>query len=99
MGVNLGFDAPSSQVVALALRHAILPKKYGVEYQIHCDWGTFGLPEYFFTDGVKDFRSSHLEEIASQLGFVRKLRDRPSEGGIVERPFRTLNQSLFSTLP
>jgi putative transposase len=26
-------------------------------------------------------------------------RDRPSEGGIVERPFKTLNQSLFSTLP
>ena len=107
MGVNLGFDAPSSQVVALALRHAILPKKYGVEYKLHCDWGTFGLPEYLFTDGGKDFRSSHLEEIATQLGFVRKLRaprsgslrDRPSEGGIVERPFRTLNQSLFSTLP
>ncbi|ELS02928.1 Mu transposase/integrase [Xenococcus sp. PCC 7305] len=99
MGVNLGFDAPSSQVVALALRHAILPKKYGVEYQLHCDWGTFGLPEYLFTDGGKDFRSSHLEEIASQLGFVRKLRDRPSEGGIVERPFKTLNQSLFLTLP
>ena len=99
MGINLGFDAPSSQVVALALRHAILPKKYGVEYQLHCDWGTFGLSEYFFTDGGKDFRSNHLEEIASQLGFVRKLRDRPSEGGIVERPFKTLNQSLFSTLP
>ena len=99
MGINLGFDAPSSQVVALALRHAILPKKYGIEYQLHCDWGTFGLPEYLFTDGGKDFRSSHLEEIATQLGFVRKLRDRPSEGGIVERPFKTLNQSLFSTLP
>ncbi|MGK7894412.1 MAG: Mu transposase C-terminal domain-containing protein [Xenococcus sp. (in: cyanobacteria)] len=99
MGVNLGFDAPSSQVVALALRHAILPKKYGVEYKLHCDWGTFGLPEYLFTDGGKDFLSNHLEEIATQLGFVRKLRDRPSEGGIVERPFKTLNQSLFSTLP
>ncbi len=98
MGINLGFDAPSSQVVALALRHAILPKQYGVEYDLNCDWGTFGLPEYLFTDGGKDFRSSHLEEIASQLGFVRKLRDRPSEGGIVERPFRTLNQSFFSTL-
>jgi putative transposase len=30
---------------------------------------------------------------------IRKLRDRPSEGGIVERPFKTLNQYLFSTLP
>ena len=50
-------------------------------------------------DGGKDFRSNHLAEIGVQLGFICKLRDRPSEGGIVERPFKTLNQSLFSTLP
>jgi putative transposase len=31
VGINIGFDAPSSQVVSLALRHAILPKKYGEE--------------------------------------------------------------------
>jgi putative transposase len=66
---------------------------------LHCDWGTFGLPQYLFTDGGKDFRSNHLSEIASQLGFVLKLRDRPSEGGIVERPFGTLNTGLLSTLP
>ncbi len=99
MGINLGFDAPSSLVVALALRHSILPKNYNPDFQLHCDWGTFGLPECLFTDGGKDFRSNHLEEITTQLGFIRKLRDRPSEGGIVERPFKTLNQSLFSTLP
>jgi putative transposase len=99
MGINLGFDAPSSQVVALALRHAILPKQYGEEYKLNCEWGTYGLPSYLFTDGGKDFRSNHLAEISTQLGFVLKLRDRPSEGGIVERPFKTLNQSLFSTLP
>lgn len=34
-----------------------------------------------------------------QLGFVCHLRDRPSEGGIVERPFGTLNTEVFSTLP
>ncbi|QUS60550.1 Mu transposase C-terminal domain-containing protein [Synechocystis sp. PCC 7338] len=99
VGINIGFDAPSSQVVALALRHAVLPKQYGAEYKLHCDWGTLGLPQYLFTDGGKDFCSNHLSEIASQLGFVLKLRHRPSEGGIVERPFGTLNTSLFSTLP
>ncbi|BAQ60391.1 Tn552 transposase [Geminocystis sp. NIES-3708] len=99
VGVNIGFDAPSSNVVGLALRHAILPKHYPEEYRLNCEWGTYGLPQYLFTDGGKDFRSNHLEEIATQLGFVLKLRDRPSEGGIVERPFKTLNQSLFSTLP
>ncbi|MBD2665615.1 integrase, catalytic region [Richelia sinica FACHB-800] len=99
MGINLGFDAPSSQVVALALRHAILPKKYGAEYGLHEEWGTYGKPEHFFTDGGKDFRSNHLQQIGVQLGFVCHLRDRPSEGGIVERPFGTLNTDLFSTLP
>ncbi len=99
VGINLGFDAPSSQVVALAIRHAILQKNYAEEYKLNCEWGTLGTPKYLFTDGGKDFRSNHLAEIASQLGFVLKLRDRPSEGGIVERPFKTFNQSLFSTLP
>ncbi|UNU24242.1 Mu transposase C-terminal domain-containing protein [Microcoleus vaginatus] len=99
LGINLGFDAPSSQVVALALRHAILPKQYGAEYGLHCEWGTYGKPEHFYTDGGKDFRSEHLQQIGAQLGFVCHLRDRPSEGGIVERPFGTLNTELFSTLP
>jgi putative transposase len=99
MGFNLGFDAPSSDLVALALRHAILPKRYGPEYKLHCEWGSYGKPEHFYTDGGKDFRSNHLNQIAVQLGFVGHLRDRPSEGGIVERPFKTFNDQLFSTLP
>jgi putative transposase len=99
MGINLGFDAPSSQVVALALRHAILPKKYGAEYKLNCEWGTYGKPQHFYTDGGKDFRSNHVQQIGVNLGFICHLRDRPSEGGIVERPFRTLNEQLFSTLP
>ncbi|MBN3926325.1 Mu transposase C-terminal domain-containing protein [Nostoc sp. NMS4] len=106
MGINLGYDAPSSQVVALALRHAILPKQYGSEYGLNEEWGTSGLPQHFYTDGGKDFRSNHLQQIGVQLGFVCHLRVseaalkelRPSEGGSVERPFKTLNTELFSTL-
>ena len=99
VGINLGFDAPSSQVVTLALRHAILPKNYSQEYELHEEWGTYGLPQHFYTDGGKDFRSNHLNQIGVQLGFVCHLRDRPSEGGIVERPFKTFNTEVFSTLP
>jgi putative transposase len=55
MEIRLGFDAPSSDVVALALRHAILPKQYESEYKLHCDWGTYGKPEYFYTDGARIF--------------------------------------------
>ncbi len=85
--------------MALALRDAILPQHYSAEYKLHCEWGTYGKPEHFYTDGGKDFRSNHLQQVAVNLGFVCHLRDRPSEGGIVERPFRTFNDQLFSTLP
>jgi putative transposase len=96
MGINLGFDAPSSQVVALALRHAVLPKQYGAEFKLHCQWETYGVPENLFTDGGKDFKSDHLRQIAFQLGFERHLRARPSEGGIEERGFGTLNTDFLS---
>lgn len=99
MGINLGFATWNSQVVALALRHAILPKQYGPEYELHEEWGTYGQPKYFYTDGGSDFNSKHLKQIGVQLDFSCDLRDRPSEGGIVERPFGTLNTDLFSSLP
>lgn len=98
MGMHLGFDAPSSLVVALAMRHAVLAKKYPSEYKLHCEWGTFGIPENLFTDGGKDFRSGHLKQIGFQLGFECHLRDRPSEGGIEERSFGTINTDFLSGL-
>jgi putative transposase len=96
MGIHLGFDAPSSQVVALALRQAILPKSYTSEYKLHKEWGTYGIPESLFTDGGKDFRSQHLKQISIQLGIELHLRDRPSEGGIEERSFGTINTDFLS---
>jgi len=99
VGFRLGFSAPSSQVVALALRNAILPKRYGTEYELRSKWSAYGVPKYVYTDGGKDFRSRHLVEwIADQLGFEPILRSRPSEGGIVERPFRTFS-GLLSEMP
>lgn len=99
MGMHIGFDAPSAQVVCLALRHAILPKRYPVSYDLQRDWGTYGLPQYLYTDGGKDFRSKHLEQVTLTLGIVPCLRRRPSDGGIVERPFGTFNTELLSGLP
>jgi putative transposase len=59
MGINLGFDVPNSQVVSLASRHVILLKSYGSEYKLLCEWGTYGNPEDFYTDGGKDFSSNY----------------------------------------
>jgi putative transposase len=99
MGIHLGFDAPSSAVVCLGLRHAIMPKQYSSAYELRGNWGTYGLPQYLYTDGGKDFRSQHLEQVATELGIVLCLRRKPSDGGIVERPFGTFNAQFFSTLP
>ncbi len=98
MGIHIGFDAPSSLVVALAMRYAMLRKNYSSEYKLHCEWGTFGVPENLFTDGGKDFRSEHLKQIGFQLGFECHLRDRPSEGGIEERSFGTINTDFLAGL-
>jgi len=99
IGVHLGFDAPSAAVVCLALRHAILPKQYSSAYELKEDWGTYGLPQYLYTDKGKDFRSHHLEQVASELGIGLCLRRKPSDGGIVERPFGSFNTQFFSSLP
>jgi putative transposase len=99
MGIHIGFDAPSSSVVCLALRHAILPKQYSSAYELKESWETYGLPEYLYTDGGKDFRSRHLEQVAMELGIVPCLRRKPSDGGIVERPFGTFNREFFCSLP
>lgn len=99
MGLHIGFDAPSAAVVCLALRHAILPKQYSSAYELKQLWSTYGLPQYLYTDGGKDFRSQHLEQVATELGIVLCLRRKPSDGGIVERPFGSFNQEFFSSLP
>ncbi len=49
--------------------------------------------------GGKDFRSQHLEQVATELGIVLCLRRKPSDGGIVERPFGTFNREFLSSLP
>jgi putative transposase len=92
----LGFDAPDWKSVALALRHAIMPKQYNAE--LHVDWPTFGVPGQVFIDRGIAFQSTHLEQMGLQLGFTLHLRDRPSDVGVVERVFRTVNTEIVQTL-
>jgi putative transposase len=51
-------ERPSSQTIALAFRHAVLPK----------DDGIMGLPESIYVDNGKDFRSRYLEGQRKRLG-------------------------------
>ncbi len=99
MGIHLGLEPPSAAVTGLALRHAILPKQYSQGYEPEALWESYGVPQYLYTDAGSDFTSAHIDQVASRLGIVLCLRRRPAEGGIVERPFGTLNREFFSTLP
>ena len=94
MGMHLGFNAPSAAVVCLALRHAIFPKRYSAAYQLQHAWDTYGLLQYLYTDGGKDFRSTRLAQVTSALGIGLELCRRPSGGGIVERLFGTFNSEV-----
>ncbi|MBN3892698.1 MAG: DDE-type integrase/transposase/recombinase [Nostoc sp. JL31] len=100
MGFHLGFDRPSSHSIALALRHAILPKQYGEEYQLNREWVTYGVPGILCGDASRDFRSQRLEQIYLQLGINYRLRDNHfSQGGFAERIFRRINTEFMAALP
>lgn len=99
VGLHLGLSYPSAAVTCLALRQAILPKQYSHAYEPQNLWESYGVPQYLYTDAGSDFTSSHIDQVANSIGIVLCLRRRPSDGGIVERPFGTLNTEFFSTLP
>jgi putative transposase len=99
VGIHIGMEGPNAAVTCLALRQAIMPKQYDVSYQLSNQWLTYGVPQYLYTDGGADFTSKHIDQIAASLGITLCLRRRPSDGGMVERPFGSINSEFFSTLP
>jgi putative transposase len=101
IGYRLWHKQPGAHEVALTLRFAILPKQFPAEYEIDTAWDIYGSPlQYFFTDGGKDLSKSKLiKAIGKQLGFQCELRDRPPQGGIVERLFKTINTEVLAALP
>ena len=99
VGFHISFKKPGSYEVALALRHAFLPKEYGEEYKLQKEWNGSGIPQYFVTDRAKEFKSNHLKQIAAQLGIELRLRAYPQQGGLVERPFGTINTEFLESIP
>ena len=99
VGMRLGLDYPSAFVTCLALRHAILPKRYGSGYELQTLWESYGVPQYLYTDAGRDFTSKHLENVTTSLGIVQCLRRKPSDGGLVERALGTINREFFAPFP
>ncbi|GAB4371139.1 MAG: hypothetical protein Kow00121_12410 [Elainellaceae cyanobacterium] len=99
MGYHLSFVNPGSHEVALALRHAILQKQYGPEYELQKTWESCGLPEYIVTDRAKEFKSAHLRRVAVELGITLRLRLYTEQGGVVERLFLGIKNEFSAKLP
>lgn len=95
-GFYLGFEPAGSHEVGLALRHSILPKHYGTEYELQEKWEICGIPEYVMTDRAKEFKSEHLKQISLQLDFQRRLRAFPQAGGLIESIFDKINKEILS---
>ncbi|WP_339376057.1 Mu transposase C-terminal domain-containing protein [Calothrix sp. NIES-2098] len=95
-GFHLGLEPAGSHEVALALRHAILPKHYETDYELQETWEIYGIPEYVVTDRAKEFKSEHLKQISLQLDFVRRLRAFPQAGGLIESIFDKINKEILS---
>lgn len=99
LGFYLGYASAGSHEVGIALRHAILNKVYGPEYQLKKEWEPFGLPDYIVTDRAKEFKSGHLKQVAADLGIKLRYRAYPEQGGMIESLFDKNNKEVLSILP
>jgi len=102
LGYYLGFEPPSYLTVMECLHHAICPKgdvpeQYGTEHE----WLAYGIPTTLVIDNGKEFIGRDLEDACLLLGTVlqRTPVQTPHFKAGVERMFRSLNTTLFHTLP
>jgi putative transposase len=93
-GYVLSFDAPSAIQTALALRQAIWRKE-------DARWSVCGIPEVFYSDNGRDFRSQHMEQVAADLKIqlIFSTPGQPRGRGRIERFFQTLTSLWLTELP
>ena len=103
LGFYLGFEAPGSASVMMALRNAIGTKEWVNERypDIEGTWPCYGVPEVLVTDNGPEFHSKDLEIACAQLGITiqhNKVKS-PWTKGVVERIFGEINRSLLCDAP
>jgi putative transposase len=94
---HLSLDAPSSTSVALALSHAVLPKRIFLEEDaLSGSWPTTGLPETIHLDNAKEFHSHALKRGCREHGISLTFRppQTPHFGGHIERLIGTMMGEL-----
>jgi putative transposase len=97
LGFYLSLDAPSSTSVALALSHAVLPKRLSLESAaISGSWPAEGLPETIHLDNAKEFHGNALKRGCREHGILLTYRppQTPHFGGHIERLIGTMMGDL-----
>lgn len=92
-GFYLTMNSPSATSVAMALRHAVLPKEAWLqERAIDVSWQVSGLPDCLHMDNAQEFHSRALSRGCSQHGIEQLFRPpaTPHYGGHIERLIGTM---------
>ena len=86
-GCLLAIGAPNSMRISATLRQGIWTKEDD-------SFPVAGIPEVFYSDHGTDFTSTHIEQVAADLGMqlVNTIVFKPRGRGKIERFFRTLVQ-------
>lgn len=85
-GYYIGIEPPNSMRVALSLRQ-------GIWHKDDPAWLVCGIPESVYTDRGTDFKSTHMEQVALDLGIQLHKTDphEPQGRGKIERFFGTVD--------
>lgn len=91
-GFCLSLEHPSSLTAALALHHAISPKKEWMrKHGLKAAWPIYGKPRKIYVDNAKEFRGKTLLRGCAEhnIDHANRPKGLPNYGGTVERAFRT----------
>jgi putative transposase len=92
-GFHISLDEPGATNAAMALTHAMLPKREWLQERQLPDatWPIYGIPRKVYADNAKEFRGTAISRGCEQYGITLENRPKgiPNYGGHVERAFRT----------
>ncbi|WP_165976254.1 Mu transposase C-terminal domain-containing protein [Bacillus salipaludis] len=99
LGYHLSFEAPSSDSVLRALRHAIYTKQYiDDKYpEIKNKWVAHGVPQTLMVENSKEFISKSFVEACNKIGIILHYYPIAKQRfkGQVEQHFRMIKQHLL----
>lgn len=98
-GFYIGFEPPSHETVAAALKHAILPKT--LHESVSGSWPMYGIPMMIVVDNGLEFHGEALKQLCAEIGMSISFcpRKKGWAKGTVERAIGTINRRLSEMMP